>query len=50
MIRTIRQVLSLSERHYFLAKLAQQRHVSMNKALDIVFMLASNSYMLSRIN
>ena len=26
-----------SERHYFLAKLAQQKHVSMNKALDIVF-------------
>lgn len=26
-----------SERHYFLAKLAQQRHISMNKALDIVF-------------
>ena len=25
------------ERHYFLAKLAQQRHVSMNKALDMVF-------------
>ena len=26
-----------SERHYFLAKLAQQKHVSMNKALDMVF-------------
>lgn len=26
-----------SERHYYLAKFAQQRHVSMNKALDIVF-------------
>ena len=26
-----------SERHYFLAKLAQQKHMSMNKALDIVF-------------
>lgn len=26
-----------SERHYFLAKLAQQRHVSMNKALDMLF-------------
>lgn len=26
-----------SERHYCLAKLAQQRHVSMNKALDMVF-------------
>lgn len=26
-----------SERHFFLAKLAQQKHVSMNKALDIVF-------------
>lgn len=26
-----------SERHYFLAKLAQQRHVSMNKALDMIF-------------
>jgi antitoxin HicB len=26
-----------SERHYFLAKLAQQKHVSMNRALDMVF-------------
>lgn len=26
-----------SERHYFLAKLAQQRHISMNKALDMLF-------------
>ncbi len=26
-----------SERHYNLAKLAQQKHVSMNKALDMVF-------------
>lgn len=26
-----------SERHYCLAKLAQQKHVSMNKALDMVF-------------
>jgi predicted RNase H-like HicB family nuclease len=26
-----------SERHYFLAKLAQQHHVSMNKALDMIF-------------
>jgi predicted HicB family RNase H-like nuclease len=26
-----------SERHYSLAKLAQQKHVSMNKALDMVF-------------
>ena len=26
-----------SERHFFLAKLAQQRHISMNKALDLVF-------------
>jgi predicted RNase H-like HicB family nuclease len=26
-----------SERHYHLAKLAQQKHVSMNKALDMVF-------------
>lgn len=26
-----------SERHYYLAKLAQQKHVSMNKALDMVF-------------
>jgi len=25
------------ERHYLLAKLAQQKHVSMNKALDMVF-------------
>lgn len=25
------------ERHYCLAKLAQQKHVSMNKALDMVF-------------
>ncbi len=26
-----------SERHYHLAKLAQQEHISMNKALDMVF-------------
>ncbi len=26
-----------SNRHYSLAKLAQQKHISMNKALDIVF-------------
>lgn len=26
-----------SERHYFLAKLAQQQHLSMNKALDMIF-------------
>jgi predicted RNase H-like HicB family nuclease len=26
-----------SERHYYLAKLAQENHVSMNKALDMVF-------------
>ena len=26
-----------SERHYFLAKLAEQKHVSMNKALDMIF-------------
>lgn len=26
-----------SERHYLLAKLAQQKHMSMNKALDMVF-------------
>ena len=26
-----------SERHYYLAKLARHKHVSMNKALDIVF-------------
>jgi predicted RNase H-like HicB family nuclease len=26
-----------SERHYFLAKLALERHMSMNKALDMVF-------------
>jgi predicted RNase H-like HicB family nuclease len=26
-----------SERHFFLAKLAQQRHISMNRALDLVF-------------
>lgn len=26
-----------SERHYSLAKLAQQKHISMNKALDMVF-------------
>lgn len=26
-----------SQRHYSLAKLAQQKHVSMNKALDMVF-------------
>jgi antitoxin HicB len=26
-----------SERHFSLAKLAQQRHISMNKALDLVF-------------
>lgn len=26
-----------SERHYDLAKLAQRRHISMNKALDLVF-------------
>jgi hypothetical protein len=26
-----------SERHYSLAKLAQQKHVSMSKALDMVF-------------
>lgn len=26
-----------SERHYYLAKLAKQKHVSMNKALDMVF-------------
>lgn len=26
-----------SERHYFLAKLAQQKQVSMNKALDMIF-------------
>ena len=26
-----------SDRHYHLAKLAQQKHVSMNKALDMVF-------------
>jgi antitoxin HicB len=26
-----------SERHYYLAKLAQQKHISMNKALDLVF-------------
>ena len=26
-----------SERHYYLAKLAQQNHISMNKALDMVF-------------
>lgn len=25
------------ERHYLLARLAQQKHISMNKALDIVF-------------
>lgn len=25
------------DRHYHLAKLAQQRHISMNKALDMVF-------------
>lgn len=25
------------ERHYHLAKLAQQKHISMNKALDMVF-------------
>lgn len=26
-----------SERHYALAKLAQQKHISMNRALDMVF-------------
>lgn len=26
-----------SERHYVLAKLAQQKHISMNKALDMLF-------------
>lgn len=26
-----------SERHYHLAKIAQQKHVSMNKALDMIF-------------
>jgi predicted RNase H-like HicB family nuclease len=26
-----------SERHYFLAKLALQQHLSMNKALDMIF-------------
>lgn len=26
-----------SERHFSLAKLAQQRHISMNKALDLIF-------------
>ena len=26
-----------SERHYALAKLAQQKHISMNKALDLIF-------------
>ena len=26
-----------SQRHYYLAKLAQEKHVSMNKALDMVF-------------
>ena len=26
-----------SERHYYLAKVAQQKHVSMNKALDMIF-------------
>lgn len=26
-----------AERHYFLARLAQQRHLSMNKALDMIF-------------
>lgn len=26
-----------SERHYNLAKIAQQRHISMNKALDLIF-------------
>ena len=26
-----------SERHYFLAKLALQKHLSMNKALDMIF-------------
>lgn len=26
-----------SERHYYLAKLANQKHISMNKALDLVF-------------
>lgn len=26
-----------SERHYFLARLARQKHISMNKALDMVF-------------
>lgn len=26
-----------SERHYFLAKLAQQHHLSMNKTLDMLF-------------
>jgi predicted RNase H-like HicB family nuclease len=26
-----------SERHYHLARLAQQRHISMNKALDMIF-------------
>lgn len=25
------------ERHYYLAKLAQEKHISMNKALDMVF-------------
>jgi predicted RNase H-like HicB family nuclease len=26
-----------SERHYYLARIAQQKHVSMNKALDMIF-------------
>lgn len=26
-----------TERHFYLAKLAQQKHISMNKALDMVF-------------
>ncbi|HSX04782.1 MAG TPA: type II toxin-antitoxin system HicB family antitoxin [Rhabdochlamydiaceae bacterium] len=26
-----------SERHYYLARLAQEKHVSMNKALDMIF-------------
>ncbi len=26
-----------SERHYYLVKIAQQKHISMNKALDMIF-------------
>jgi|688.fasta_scaffold26243_3 antitoxin HicB len=33
-----------SERHYFLAKLARQKHISMNKALDMVFDAGAKQY------